>query len=343
MQKERVQIYFFFVLLVGALVLTFLMFLPFLSIIAVAALFAILFYPIKERILRSIGGSREGLAALLTFILATAVVILPLALFSFLLFVEAREFYMRLSVNGLGELSGPVHALETQIQYYIPEFRFNVRDYLGQAALWFSREFSTLFAGTASALLGLFLGSVAFYYFIRDGALIIETIKRYSPLDDTHDVAIFAKLNRTVHSVIKGSLSVALLQGILSSIGFAIFGVPNPVLWGGIAAIAALVPIAGTAVVLTPAIIYLMLVGSTGAALGLLIWGVTIVGLVDNLIGPRLMGRGVEIHPLLIIFAVFGGLAFFGPVGFLLGPLVMSMLIVLGEIYATLVEKTQRT
>lgn len=338
MKKEQVQLYFFFFLLLGTLTLTFLMFLPFLSVLAVAALLAIIFYPLHRRILRAVG-DRRSVAAAITLATATAIVILPVAVFSFFLFVEARDLYLRLSVNGLGEFAVPIQALETYLQRLIPGFELDIRAYSGEAALWLSREFGVIFAGTASAILGLFLGSIAFYYFVRDGVRLVETIKRYSPLDDVHDVAIFDKLNRTVHSVINGSLSVALIQGILTSIGLAIFGVPNPALWGGIAAIAALVPLAGTAVVIIPALGYLLLTGAFGHALGLLIWGVSIVGLVDNFLGPRLVGRGVEVHPLLIIFAVFGGLAFFGPIGFLLGPIVMSMLLVLGEIYATLVKQ----
>jgi predicted PurR-regulated permease PerM len=337
MRKEQTQLYFFFVLFIGTLILTFFMFLPFLSVIALAALLAVTFYPLHRRILRTLG-KRESLAAACTLAIATAIVVLPLAVFSFFLFLEARDLYIRLSSNGLGEFAAPIHALEGNLQRFIPGFELDVRTYSGEAALWLSREFGAIFAGTASALLALFLGNVAFYYFIRDGTRFLETIKRYSPLEDAHDVAILDKLNRTIHSVINGALTVALIQGILMAVGLVIFGVPNPALWGGITAIAALIPIAGTGVVLVPAVAYLALTGAMVPAVGLLVWGVVIVGLVDNILRPRLVGRGVKIHPLLIIFAVFGGLAFFGPIGFLLGPLVMSMLIVLGDIYTTLVR-----
>lgn len=107
---------------------------------------------------------------------------------------------------------------------------------------------------------------------------------------------------------------------------------------GGFAAIAALIPALGTAVIFVPAVLYLVFVGHVPQAIGLIVWGATAVGLIDNVLMPKLVGRGVAVHPVLIIFSVFGGLAFFGPLGFFLGPLVMSMLLVLGHIYSTLVK-----
>ncbi len=337
MSQERAQLYFFFLLFVGILLLTFFMFLPFLSVIAVAAVFAVLFYPVYQRVLRRVRG-RKNLAATITFLGALGVVFVPLTLFTFLLFQEARDLYLLVNENGLGHFSEPMRTLEMQIERIFPGVEFDVRSYIGQATRWLAQEFGGIFAGTASALLGFFLGTMAFYYFLRDGDRMMESVKHYSPLDDTYDNEIIAKLNATIHSVVSGSLSIALIQGIFTSVGLTIFGVPNPVLWGGVAAIGALIPMLGTMIVLVPAVGYLLLVGSVGGAIGLAIWGVAIVGLVDNLLMPRLVGRGVPVHPLWIIFAVFGGLAFFGPLGFFLGPLVMTMLLVLGHIYSTLIQ-----
>jgi predicted PurR-regulated permease PerM len=139
--------------------------------------------------------------------------------------------------------------------------------------------------------------------------------------------------------VIKGSLLIALIQGMVSGTGFAIFGVPNPVLLGSVAIIAALIPNVGTAVVLTPAILYLYLTDQVWQSAGLLIWGITAVGLIDNLLGPTLIGRSSKIHPLLILLAVLGGLAFFGPLGFILGPLVISLLFAVLDIYERLLPR----
>ena len=136
-----------------------------------------------------------------------------------------------------------------------------------------------------------------------------------------------------INSIIRGTLIIAVIQGVMTGIGFAIFGVPSPTLWGSIAAIGALVPGVGTAIVFTPAILFLFFAGNTVPAIGLLVWGIVAVGLIDNFLGPVLVGRGIRIHPLFILFAVIGGIGFFGPMGFLLGPLVVSLLYGLFEIY----------
>ena len=117
-------------------------------------------------------------------------------------------------------------------------------------------------------------------------------------------------------------------------VGFWIFGVPNAILWGSFAAIAALIPGIGTALVLTPAILFLFARGEIFSAIGLLAWGVGVVGLIDNFLGPRLMGRGIELHPLIILLSVLGGIGFFGPIGFLLGPLIVSLFFALLDIYS---------
>ena len=127
-----------------------------------------------------------------------------------------------------------------------------------------------------------------------------------------HDETIFNKLAVAINSVIRGNLAVALIQGILTAVGFALFGVPNPTLWGSVAAIAALVPSVGTALVLLPAILFLYW-GEALSALGLLLWGATAVGLIDNFLGPKLAGRGMRLHPFLILLSILGGIAFFGP------------------------------
>mgnify|MGYP001572074651 FL=1 len=184
--------------------------------------------------------------------------------------------------------------------------------------------------------MGIFIFLVALYYLFKDGDKLKTAVVSLSPLQDIHDETIFNKLEVTINSVIRGSLAIALIQGILTAIGFAIFGVPNATLWGSVAAIAALVPGIGTALVLLPAILYLYLSGETLSAVGLLLWGMTAVGLVDNFLGPKLVERGMQLHPFLILLSILGGISFFGPLGFLLGPLILGLLFALLEVYSAI-------
>ncbi|MBI3685201.1 AI-2E family transporter [Candidatus Azambacteria bacterium] len=209
----------------------------------------------------------------------------------------------------------------------------DLNQFLRQGLGWILNNAGAVFSGITQLVFGFLLSMLAFYYFLKDGKKLVSALAVLSPLRDVDDREIFGKLNKAVHSVVLGSLVVAVIQGMLVSIGFYVFGVPNGALWGAIAAVTALIPFIGTAIIVIPAILYLFFTGSIPSGLGLLAWGATAVGLIDNFLTPKLMERGIQIHPLLILFSVLGGLSFFGPIGFLLGPLALSFLFALLDIY----------
>jgi predicted PurR-regulated permease PerM len=173
--------------------------------------------------------------------------------------------------------------------------------------------------------------------------MIRKKIIEVSPFPRSQDEEIFTKLRMAIVSVVKGSMFVALIQGILTGLGFYIFGIPSALLWGGVAVIAALVPTVGTSLVIFPGVAYLFFIGSTWPAVGLMVWGIICVGLIDNILGPRLVGRGIKIHPLLILLSALGGIGFFGAVGFLLGPIALSFLFALFDIYQSIIVRETGT
>ena len=160
-----------------------------------------------------------------------------------------------------------------------------------------------------------------------------------SPLNDKEDEGVFDRLELAVNSVIKGNLVIALVQGVLTTIGFMLFGVPNAILWGTVAAVAALIPGIGTGLVFIPAVAFLFFTGANVPAFGLFIWGALGVGLIDNFLGPKLVGSGMKLHPLLVLLSVLGGLMYFSPAGVFLGPLSLSLLFALLSIYAHISRK----
>lgn len=172
------------------------------------------------------------------------------------------------------------------------------------------------------------------FYFFRDGRAFTKRLVTISPLPDSEDELILARLAQAVRSVATGILLVALIQGTLTAIGLSIVGIERAVLFGVFAAIGALIPSVGTSIVLVPAVLYLVFIGEYTNATILTIWGMVFVGLVDNLLGPILMGRGNAMHPFLILLAVLGGMAVFGPVGFIVGPVIVSLFLVLLELYS---------
>lgn len=338
MTQKKLQLPFFIGLLLIVMVLAFFIFRPFIATIAVAGMFAVIIHPYHERFTKMLKG-HVGIAALLSVVFAAVLILVPLTVLGAIVFMETRELYISLTTNG-GDYFGLFDSIITQpIRNIIPEFNPDLSSYLQQALGWIVTNLGVIFSGTVQTILHVFLGFIALYYFLKDGPRFTRALVELSPLADNYDQEIFSRLTRAVNSVVKGSLLIALIQGVLSGFGFWIFGVPSPALWGTMAAIGALIPGVGTTIVLIPAVLYLYFTGEVIPSIGLLIWGATAVGLIDNLLGPQLVGKGANIHPLFVLFSVLGGIALFGPLGFFLGPLVLSLLYALVDIYRLLILK----
>jgi|SRR3989344_5152125 len=334
MDREKLQTFFFLSLLLGISALVIFVLMPYLTVIIISGTFTVVLYPLYRRILR-IMPSYESIASLITVLIALLIIFVPLFLFGATVVKQAGGLYLSIANDGKGTdfINQTVLLIQKEIRLIAPNTAINIDQSLEQLLGWIIGKLGVIFSGVTSVILGFVLSMLALYYFLKDGKKLEETLIALSPLKDTDDRAIFNKLAQAVHSVIWGTLVVAVVQGVLVTTGFYIFGVPNGALWGAFAAIAALVPFVGTTIVVLPAVAYLFITGNSLAATGLLVWGATAVGLVDNILTPKLLARGIRIHPLLILFSVLGGLSFFGPSGFLIGPLLLSLLFALLDIY----------
>jgi predicted PurR-regulated permease PerM len=185
----------------------------------------------------------------------------------------------------------------------------------------------------ASFLFSFFLLMFSTFYLLKDGEALKKYIMQISPISSSQENVLIEKISMSITGIVKGTFLVALTQAIVALIGFVIFGVPSPFLWAGATFLAAFIPNLGTALVIIPAVVYLFLVGDTASAIGLSIWGGVAVGLVDNFISPRLIGKQAEMHPLLVLLSVLGGLQFFGVLGFILGPIAMAIVVAVLSIY----------
>ncbi len=331
--------YFFSGLLLVVFILAVLIFIPFLTPLVLAIALAVIFGPVYRFLLFK--KERSTTAALITLLLVVVIVLVPGFFITTKLYSEVQDMYYYLTEES--GRSNIITFLNTASEWFsnalfdaYPSISFdtlNVTEYIQRALEWVFSHLDTFFSGVTKVLVGLFITFFTLFYFLRDGKSFKQQVINLSPLVDTDDEMIFKRLEQAVYSVVVGSLIVGVIQGILTGIGFAIFGVPQPVVWGSIAAIAALIPGIGTSLVIVPAVLYLFFTGSTGYALGLLIWGILAVGLIDNILGPLLVNRGIKIHPAIILLSVLGGLTLFGLVGFILGPLVIAFLFVLLEIY----------
>lgn len=331
MQTKTIEKYFFFSLLLGTLIFTFLIFLPFWVIIVLGISFSIILYPIYEWLTKK--KAPPALASFITVILFTILLCGPLLGIGALVFNQSQDLYTRVKDSNLSTLP-LIEKIDANVNSLLPVgVDFNANQKVTDFVSYVSSHIGNIFSTTISAFFSFILMLLIIFYLLKDGIRWRESLIRLSPLGREKDEKILGRLALAINGVVKGSLLIAVAQGVLLGVGFWIFGVPNGALWGVVAAVMSFIPTFGTALVSVPAIIFLFLGGNTASAVGLLVWAVVIVGLVDNFLGPLVVGRKINIPSILILFSVLGGISVVGPVGILVGPLTVSLLYSLISIY----------
>jgi len=339
MHDKRLEAVFFTVLITGAILLSFFVFRPYLAALFGALVLAIVSRPVFVFFYKRLGG-RAGLASFITIIVVIVALLAPLFVFGFLLFEDVGNLYLAATdpssrEHFFGRLDT---AFEKTIGPYLPSGKMDVAAAAAKFAGSVFKNLDRLFSSFFKGVVNFFVLVAALFFLLRDGEKLRKELLFLSPLADSYDKSIIDRVEKAVSSVVRGSLLVALVQGMLAAVGFAIVGFPNPILFGALSAVAALIPSVGTALVIVPASVYLFFEGTLVSALGLLLWGVLVVGLIDNVLRPVLIERGLQIHPFLIFLSVIGGLSFFGPIGFVAGPVVLSLLVTLLGIYPVIVS-----
>jgi predicted PurR-regulated permease PerM len=316
--------------------------LPYLNTMTLAVVIGITFTPVYHRIRRFI--RREGLAALATLTIALVLVVTPLAFFSYQAAGEAVSVYNLVTEDHtVGELAASSVPLAAVAKYLPPSLQDALPASIDLNPIFQSVDRIGSFFGVVTTFtLHLFLLLVGTYYVIKDGGRFVDYLIKLAPIEPEYEDTLFKKLHASVISVVRGSLMLAIIQGVIAGLGFFALGVPNSALWGAATAVASLVPIVGTALVIIPAVLYLLATGSFFNAGLLALWGLLVVGMVDNVLRGQLMKKGMDIHPFLILLSVLGGLEFFGPIGFISGPLLLAILASLLDIYISYRDRYDR-
>ncbi len=339
MARDSLQKYFFTGLLLAVSAVIFFIFLPFFEVIILSAIFGVVLTPVHRKISKLFGG-KDGWSAFVVVILFAVIFIVPSVFLTMQVLGESKDLYFQLTSDSEIDYIEKITAiLEKPIQKFFPSFSLDIGGVASLAADFITSHLTSILSSVLSITTGILLIFISIFFFLRDGAKFKSTLIDLSPLSDNHDEQIFTKVRNTITATVKGVILVAIVQGLLTGLGLWIFNVPNPTLWGSLSAIASLVPGLGTAVVFVPAIIYMFIIGNTASAIGLILWGTLIVGLVDNFLTPYLYSRGVEIHQLIMLFAVLGGLIVFGPIGFIFGPIILALFFSLIDIYQSLILK----
>ncbi|MDP2655410.1 MAG: AI-2E family transporter [bacterium] len=332
MDKSRLGSLSLLAFFIGVSVLLFFVFAPFLTVLSLAAVFAIILHRPHEKLTRMFGGSKS-VAALLTVGLTLVFFIVPLFFLGGQIFQEAQNLY----TNVLGSEGQYVHTIqgtiENSIRHLLPVFAFDLNAYIGNALAFISNNLASLIYQTLFVLFDTFLMLLALFFFLRDGRGLLASFTKMSPFGDKVTSGILSKMYDTILSVVRGTLYIVLIRFLCMWIAFYLFGIPNALLWSSVGGVLGAIPGLGTAFAFIGAIAYLYVLGNMPAALGLTVLGCGIVILIDNILTSYFFGKGLGVPSLFVLFSILGGIVFFGPLGFILGPLVLSVFLSVIHVY----------
>ena len=307
-----------------------------------AATLAVLFHPAYTGFLR-LTGSRNSVAALLTLILICFTVLIPTWFVAAAVVNQAAYLYAQVES---GELN-PAIVLEW-IRSTLPVVndmldRFGVtpaevKENLSAAAVKGSQFIGGL-AVTAGQnavrfTVMFFLMLYVMYFFLRDGDKLLDHIVHALPIGDERERALMAKFAEVSRATVKGTLVIGILQGVLGGLIFWVLGIEAAVFWGAVMVIMSLLPVVGAGLIWGPAALFMLAAGDYVQAVILIVFGVLVIGLVDNLLRPILVGRDTRMPDYLVLLSTLGGLTVFGASGFVIGPVIASLFLAMWVMFA---------
>src|SRR3954469_24302296 len=320
--------------LVAALYICWLMFQPFFNVLLWAAVLCVVFYPMHRRVLART--QTPTVAAALSTLAVVLLILLPVT---------------GITVAVVHELSGAAATFQgSDHTWTAPPALARALDFVGRyvdidrdSARAFLAErmqtWGTALAASTLMVVGGAVGAITqtvlviftLFYFFRDGDNIRRAVYEMVPLQRVQWTDIISRTKDVIGATVYGVLAISAIQGTLGTFIFWALGLPSPLLWGVVMFFLSMIPMAGAFLVWVPAAIYLGLIGAYTKALILVVWGVLVIGSIDNVLSPKLVGRRACLHELLIFFGVLGGLQVFGVLGLVLGPVVVAMTLALIE------------
>ena len=317
---------------------------PFYGAVLWAVVVAVLFAPVYRRLLQSMQG-RPSLAAAVTVLIIIAMVILPLAMVAASLAQEASSLFAKIQ-SGEYNLGSYLQRIFDALPAWATGLieRFNLTDL---SALREKLTSGLMTGGQILAPQALSIGMNTFdfvirlgimlyllFFLLRDGKALAEAIREAIPLRGEQKAALFTRFADVVRATVKGGILVAMAQGTLGGIAFWFLGIHAALLWAVLMAFLSLIPAIGATLVWLPVAIYFLATGAIWQGIGLILYGVLVIGLVDNLLRPFLVGKGSKLPDYVVLISTLGGIEVFGLNGFVIGPLIAAMFMVSWEIFA---------
>ena len=348
MNGKKATLVFLAVLLAGAFALTFFIERPFIEPVAFAIIIAVVFDPIYERILQKV--KRPGLASSLTIILIILLFAIPFTVILMKASAQALDIGRYLSEKSAeqGGLVPSVMKLAERPLLFLGRYVDLSSVRLREQVAAHLNQLGVALLGSGAALLGNFvtlitdaaIALITLFFLFCDGKRIVRRISDVMPLSPEQAHRLLHGISDAIIANVYGMAAVGAAQGVLTAIALRICSISTSTLLGLLAAVCSLIPIVGAGLVWAPAGVYLMLTGHLGKGIFVLIWGTVVISSVDNVIRPLVIKGRVQVHPLLLLFALIGGAQAFGLLGIFLGPVLLSVISVLLKI---LFEETRHT
>lgn len=305
-------------------------------------MFAIVCAPLFRWLRRAFGG-RGSLAAATTLVLIVVVVIVPMIFLSASIVREASELYQRVKSGGLGNYvrgsfdllpAWMVRLLEQLGMPDIESVQSRLTDSLAQVSQFIAVQALNIGQNTLEFIVSLGVMLYLLFFLLRDGEALYARLRAAVPLRADRQRPLFEKFAVVVRATVKGNVVVAIIQGLLGGLIFWILGIRGAVMWAVVMALLSLLPAIGTALVWLPVALYFLVTGAVWSGVILILFGVFVIGLVDNALRPVLVGKDTKMPDFLVLISTLGGIAVFGPNGFVIGPLVAALFIAAWDLFA---------
>ncbi|MDD0995195.1 AI-2E family transporter [Pseudomonas sp. TNT2022 ID1044] len=309
--------------------------LPFYGAVFWAVILGILFAPLQRRLQLKFGWQRN-LTSLLTLSICLVIAILPVIVLSILLVQEGTAVYKNIES---GELD--IAAYVTQFKHSLPPYFQHLLDRFGMGELnglrekiiksamtgneFFATQAFSFGQGTFQFIVSFFIMLYLLFFFLRDGAELARKVRTAVPLEENQKRRLQLKFNRVVRATVKGNLVVAITQGALGGLIFWFLDIPSALIWAVLMAFLSLLPAVGAGIIWAPVAAFFLFTGAIWQGVTLALFGVFVIGLVDNVLRPILVGKDTKMPDYMILISTLGGLAIFGLNGFVIGPLIAAL------------------
>jgi predicted PurR-regulated permease PerM len=306
---------------------------PYLTPLFTSIILAYIFYPIYRWLNKRI--KNKSLSAAIVSILIILLVLIPVSFLVLQISKEANVSYLlfkqKFSSGNLLDIKCEDESLYCSIMndlksyFKRPTTRFYIEDGIKKVTTYVAESAVNFVVSLPKIIINIFITFFMIFFLLKDGDSIVDKIKKILPVRNKYKKRIFNQLRDVTWALVYGIFVIAIIEGIIGGIAFRLFNVSAPILWGIAIIILAVLPMIGASVIIVPFVLIKLFTGDIPSAIGILIAGI-IIGAIDMFLRPKIIGDRAQVHPILILLGVLGGLSFFGMVGIFIGPLILALL-----------------